>query len=171
MDENDTALAASLRKLVTDPRSRDKAVRLLKEVDPESWPKFSFPDTEITALEEKVDEKLAALEAKRAGERVEQSLRAQKTKLLEKYSPEQVADIEKSIMEKHNIHDYEIAEKVYASDTPPIDPKRSPPPARFGERWTMPEQMEEFKKDPAAAALRGAYADIDRIQRGERLGG
>jgi hypothetical protein len=166
--DDDATYAAILRKISTDPRTRRAVTKAIKEVEPDAFPEFSFPDQKVADLDEKYEARFAELEANAESKRIHASLREQKTKLLEKYSPEQVAEIEK-LMEQHNIGNYDIGAKVYAADVPPLDPQRTPPQSRFGERWTLPEQMEEFKKDPAAAAIKGAYADIDRLRRGERL--
>jgi hypothetical protein len=169
MADDDATYAAILRKISTDPRTRRAVTKAIKEVDPEAFPDFSFPDQKVADLEEKLESKLADMEAKRESERIQARLRAQKSKLLEKYDEKQVEAIEKDIMEKHGISDYEIAGKIYASDVPDIEPHRASPAARNGERWSMPEMIEDFRKDPAGAAIRGAYADIDRLRRGERL--
>jgi hypothetical protein len=168
MSDEDAAHAALLRRLATDPRTRRIVTKAIKEIDPENYRDHAFPDQKVEDLKEEMEARLAELESKRKIEQADEILRKQKQELLNKYSDEQISEIEK-IMEKHNISDYELASKVYAADTPQVDPKRSPRPTQFGERWQFPENMEEFKKDPAGAALRGAYADIDRLRRGERL--
>jgi hypothetical protein len=172
MAEDDATLANILKKIANDPRSRKAVVKAIKEVDPEAFPPGSFADTIVSDLEEKIEAKFTDRDAKSETARVERHLREQKRKLSEKYEPEQIAEIEK-LMEAHNLADYDIGAKVYAADLPPIDPKRggTPPPAKFGERWEFPSNMDDFRKDPAGTALKGAYADIDRIRRGETLGG
>jgi hypothetical protein len=170
--EEDAALATLMRKMANDPKYRAYVAKAAKEIEPERYPESSFADVKVDDLDKKLESKFAEFDAKQETARVERRLREQKKALSEKYEPEQIAEIEK-LMEKHGLHDYDIGAKVYAADVPPIDPKRGglPPPAKFGERWEFPPNMEEFRKDPAGAALRGAYADIDRLRRGETLGG
>jgi hypothetical protein len=171
MVDDDATLANILKKIANDPRSRKAVVKAIKEVDPDSFPPGSFADTIVADLEEKIEAKFADRDAKNETERIERHLRNQKRKLSEKYEPEQIAEIEK-LMEKHNIADYEIGAKAFAADVPGIDPKRGAPPApKFGERWEFPPNMDDFRKDPSGTALKGAYADIDRLMRGETLGG
>lgn len=163
----DARFASLLRKMANDPRTRRDAVKLIRTVDPDNFPESAFPDVKLAEIEEKFDGKFSELDTKQQTTRLERKLAAQKAKLLETYEEDQVAEMEKMVSEGL-VKDYDTARKVYIADSPAPNPRNSPPPPRQGETWTMPD----FKATPAALAKKatdGAYADMERLMRGERL--
>ncbi len=157
---------ALFRKLMNEPKTRRRAIGLVNEVDPG---KYTFHDDQ--ALDE-IDKLKAGREedkAERERERIESRLRSQRDKLAGKFSPEQIAEIEKFATE-NGIGNYEIAAKAWAADLPPPEP-RAETPALFGERWQMPPRIDDFRKDPSGAAIRGAREDIVRLMAGKSLVG
>lgn len=158
-DEADKQAAELFRRIANDPRTRRQQLKLIKEVDPNQ----QFWDDDLNSKLEAIDAKVEKDKADREEQKIIDRLTAQKKALGERYKPEQIAEIEK-LMTEHGIGDYNIGAKVYAADQPLPDARPVQMP-RQGERWKLPE-MEDFRKDPAGAAIAGAMADIERLRSG-----
>lgn len=144
-------LAELTIKLAHDPKTRKAFTKLVKEVDPSK----SFPDMDAEDNRDVIRSEFAKRDQDAESARVKQRLEAQRAGLINsgRYKEEDVQKIEKEVMEKHGISDYDVASKVYAADTKAANPT----PEIKSRVWEMP--MSTLSKD--------ALGNMDNFARGE----
>lgn len=157
------AMGQLMQRLAGNPKTRSRALGLVKEIDPN----YRLPaDVAIADLE-------ARQKAERDKERAENSkasrarkLAGQRKTLLERYSEEDVGKIE-ALLKKYpdGSIDLEDAAKLYAADTslaPPSGRERSNS-LRHGQRWEFPS-IPGLLENPDKAASDMAYSVIDELR-------
>lgn len=171
--EQQADLASLLYELGHNPQTRAGLAQLVHRVDP-ARAKASFPDivqeARFQALERKVADHLDVKGAKAAQARYE----AQKEKLRDKYSDEQLAAIEKE-MTRIGTPDWEAGAVLYAAKHPEQDPRYAPPrpDERPGATWEFPTvtggdgkpmAFKDFAADPRKHSLNTAYNIISEFK-------
>lgn len=165
--DTDNEHAELLRKLVHDPRTSRAARKLLHEIDPKYFELEAEADKYRSELEERLSkdkeerdkEKIEAESAK-----VRERLEHERSQLVARYGEDEVKEMEE-LGEKHMLGSYEVMEKLHNAERMGSRPQREPTP-RFGERWeSAPVEWEEFRKDPKGAALKGMYAEVEKLVR------
>lgn len=164
-DEYDAATLAELGKLAlkvaNNPKTRRQFLKAVKEVEPDR----RFPDQDVEDLREEVRAELDNERQERERERLAERLEAQRQGLLGRFTEEQIQDIEKTVMPKYGISDYEAAAKIYGADLAPALPTHQQ--SRPGANWELPN-FEGLHKDPAKAARDMAYKVIDEMRSPKR---
>jgi hypothetical protein len=163
-EENDAtyiALGKLAKKLATNPKTRKLYVSAVKEVEPN----LRFPDIEMDEFRSEMNARLEQEKLERENARILAQQEAEKLRVLERYTPEQVADMEKTVMEKHGLSSYELAAKIYGADLKPATPANAPSP--HGTTWDMPTDK-ELLKDPARWARKAAQQAIDELNQRRR---
>jgi hypothetical protein len=148
------------------PESRADFAKIIKKHMPDRYNR-SFRDVavkeEIQQLRAEVDDKLDLNGARAAKARQE----SQKEKLKERYSEEQIGDIQK-VMARYGVSDWKAGATLYAAEHPESDPTMQPPSPseRPGATWEFPtvagrdgKQMDfkTFAGDPRTHSLNAAY--------------
>lgn len=157
-----TGIVKLAMQMAGNPKTRDAFFHTARQADP--------------SIRLPADVQLRQFEAKHTKEREEDKIRAQaekaqdkqaaaRAKLADRFTEEQIGEIEKGVMEKYGIADYEAAAKVYGSDLKPAKADARP---RRTSTWEMPD-FEKFAKNAAATANDIAYDMIDRFNAGERI--
>jgi hypothetical protein len=143
-----------------DKRTRVQALKLAKTVDPE----FRMPaDVEMVDIRQELDQREQAREMKAQQQATLTRIEAQKRKLMEKYSADQIAEIETKVMQKYGLSDYEAGAKLYAADFAPAKPSGRDM-LGHGATWTFP-QLPGLMDDPTKAAREAAADIIDELNR------
>lgn len=166
-------LSTLLYKMSHDPRTRDDTARIMSKVDPNAAKAFadvSLKDQFAQFRKEMEDEKLRERMAQ-----AQQRQREQRQKLAERFSEDQIVEMEKTIMTKHGLGDYEAASKIYAADNPST-PAEMIPPSERGEgsrtTWEFPTvegrdgkmlDFQAFAKDPVRASHSAMEREIQKI--------
>lgn len=147
--------------LAHNPKTRKQFTKLVQEIDPTK----RFADVETDELRESIDHKFAERDQQAEAARTRQRLEAQRQGLISsgRFKEEDVAKMEKDVMEKHGISDYDIASKVYAADMKPV----SPTSEIKSRTWKMPVLQKEDLGNLTQHSRDKAYAVIDEI-RGRR---
>jgi hypothetical protein len=144
-----------------DKRTRAAVLKAQKTVDPT----FRMPgDIEMNDIRAELAAKEQEREFKAAQAATLSRIEAQKAKLAEKYSADQIAEIETKVMQKYGISDYEAGAKLYAADFAPARPSGADI-IGHGATWTFP-QLPGLMEDPVRAAREAAVGVIDEINRG-----
>jgi len=153
-------MAKLLGKLMSEPKTRRTVGKAIREVEPN----VRFPDLDLEDLKEELRADREKEKADRETEKLEEKLRTQRDRLKDRYSDEQLKQIEEDVMKKHGIFDYEIAAKVYAAEQPPVRESREE--NHHGATWKIPN-FEKYFKDPRGTALDEAHQAIAEL-RGQR---
>lgn len=154
-------LAELMVGMSKNPKTRKEFTRLVREVNPS----MSFPDVEKEEMRETITSEFAKRDQENETKRVKERLEAQRSSLITsgRFKEEDVGKIEKEVMEKHGISDYEVAAKVYAADMRPA----SPTPEIKSRVWEMP--MASLGKEALGNmdnfARNEAYKAIDDIKK------
>lgn len=153
-----------LRELAT--KERKEFAKIVRKVDPQRAA-ASMRDVEhedrFDQFESRIEEKLDLKGVKAA--KAEQD--KQKTELAERYSPEQITEIE-GTMTRYGISDWKAGAVLYANDHPESDPTLRPPAhsERPGATWEFPTTrgrdgkemaFKDFAADPRTHSLNAAY--------------
>ena len=133
-------------------RTVDPSIRLPADVQLRQF--------KAATVKEREEEKIRV-----AAEKAQEKQQSAREKLADRFTEEQIAEIEKGVMQKYGIADYEAAAKVYGADLKPAKADARP---RRTSTWEMP-YFEEFAKAPAKVANDIAYDMIDRANAGERI--
>ena len=156
-------LAQLALKLAGNPKTRRQFLAQVKQVDPNYRPPadVQLEDFKQEVKREREEEKMRA-----AGEAEQRRLTDQRQKLLDggKYTPEQVAEIENTVMKKYGLRDYEAGAKLYAADLAPSRPSNANK-MRHGQIWEFPN-IPGLLQNPDKAASDAAYAVIDELRAG-----
>ena len=140
MDAETTQQLASLAlRLSRDPKTRKDFLKAVKQIDPSR----RFPDMEIDELREEIAAQRAEDETKRQVRATEEKLAKQKQGLLDgslipgrQFSAEDVEKMEKEVMPKHSLADYEAAAIIYGAQQKPAS---ATPEITSRGRWQMPD--------------------------------
>lgn len=144
--------------LAHDPKTRKEFVNLIKKRDPN----FRAADVEIEDLRDDVDQRFAARDQQEEARKATDRLSAQRRNLIDsgRFKEEDVVKIEKDVMEKYGLADYDAAAKLYAADMKPAGAT----PEIKTRVWEMPD-LKSAMNDPAGQARSEAYKAIDEIKR------
>lgn len=173
--EQQADLASLLYELGHNPQTRSGLAQLVHKVDPQRA-KASFPDivqeARFAALERKVADQLDVKGARAQKDKYDR----QKEKLKDRYSDEQLGEIEKE-MTRIGTPDWEAGAVLYAAAHPEHDPTHSPPrpDERPGATWEFPTvngqdgkplSFKDFAADPRRHSLNAAYNIISEFKNG-----
>ena len=166
-------LSTLLYKMSHDPKTRDDTARVMSRIDPQAAQAFAdvqLKDRFAQFRKEMEDEKLK--------ERISQAQtrqREQRNELKNKFSEEQIVEIEKRYMTPLGLGDYVAASKIYAADNPPT-PAEMIPPSERGEgsrtTWEFPTvegkdgkmlDFMAFAKNPVTASHNAMEREIQKI--------
>jgi len=155
-------LGKQLLRMAGNPKTR----RSILNAHRENTPGFVMPpDVQIQEMREQNAREKAADKLARETEKSNERLEREKAKLAKRYSPEQIEIIEKEIMPKYGISDYEAAGKLYAADFKPAAGSGGTDRGTlFGATWTFPD-LPGLLDDPAKAARETAFSVIDEFNR------
>ena len=170
--EQQADLASLLYELGHNPQTRAGLAQLVHKVDPQRAV-ASFPDiaqrNQFAQLERKIDQKLAEDTAQKQKSKYDQ----QRTALKERYSEEQIGEIQKE-MNRIGTPDWEAGATIYAAKNPEADPRYQPPPhERPTTKWEFPTvngrdgkpmSFKDFAADPRTASMDAAYSVIHEFK-------
>lgn len=143
--------------MANNPKTRAQTVKLAKE----AGITLNLPDVEAATIREEMEAKLAERDQKEEQRRIKEKMERQRMSLIEKgFTDEDVGKIEKEVMEKHGISDYEVAAKIYAADTKPAP---ATPEIHSGV-WEMPAFPKEMLSNPRNYARKEAFKVIDELR-------
>lgn len=149
-------------QMAGNPKTRDTFFQTARAADPS----IRLPaDVQLRQFKQETKREKEEDKIRTEAERQQERQAAAREKLLTRYSEEQVAEIEKGVMQKYGVADYDAAAKIYASDLKPAKADARP---RRTSTWEMPD-FEKFAKAPAQVANDLAYDLIDRANAGERI--
>lgn len=154
---------ALLRKIAADKEAKTAFVHLAKKVEP-NW---QVPaDVAVDDLRQETRAELEAMRLQRETDRSNAELDRKRAALADRYGPDAVQTIEKEIMTKYGLADYELAGRVYAAEQPAPDrERRDHQIAKHGATWEMPQiNLGEYMANPRKAALDEAYRVIDEFK-------
>lgn len=153
------ALAVLTQRIAGNPKTRDRLLNLVKEVDPS----YRLPgDVEVRALKAELKAERDEEKRKEAEERAINRRKSQRSKLVQTHGEEVVKQIEEGILKKYPHLEYEDAAKLHAADKDPVRPTghREIKPGKIWEFPTLPGLLE----NPEKAAADAAYAVIDELR-------
>lgn len=161
----DPKAQAELADLMVD-LSNDKATRpivnkFLKEKTGKVMQDVELEDVRASVKKEFEDRDLAE-----KTERAKQKLEAQRQGLIDsgRFTEEQVVAMEKDVMEKHAISDYNIAAKVFVADLPP----KTPDQVEGDRYWNMPKMTKEDIANPKHVAHKRAMDAVGEVIRNRK---
>lgn len=150
-------------KMRNHPKTRKEFARMAKEV----VPTLTFPDVD---QEDRVENMISDFKkeqednaAKAARTALETRLATEKNALAERYTPEQIAEIEKIMLDR-GLASYADAAILYAHFNPPTQVNHNPRPQTSFELPTN----KDWLTNPKKMALNTAYEAIDDIMRHRR---
>ena len=157
--EQQADLAALAYELGHNPQTRHGLAQLVNKVDPQRA-RASFPDvvahSQFAQLEQKVEQRFAKAEA----EKQKVARETQRNSLRDRYSDEQIGEIEKE-MTRAGTSNWEDGAILYAAKNPASDPRYQPPPDAPSSKWEFPTVngrdgkpmgFKEFAADPRSAS-------------------
>lgn len=155
-------LAALAQTLAHNPKTRRQFVKLVQEVDPSK----RFPDVESDELRESIKSEFAQRDQQAEANRVLQHQQNQRAGLISsgRFKEEDVKAMEKDVMEKHGISDYDIAAKVYSADTRPATPTSE----IRSRSWEMPNMTKDNIANLGHHARDTAFKVIDEFKNKRR---
>jgi hypothetical protein len=170
--EQQADLAALAYELGHNPQTRHGLAHLVNKVDPQRA-RASFPDvvqhSQFQQLEQKVERRFAQAEA----EKQKAAREAQRGALRDRYSDEQITEIEKE-MTRAGTSNWEDGAILYAAKNPASDPRYQPPPQDApNSKWEFPTvpgkdgkpmSFKEFAHDPKTASNNTAYQMIHQFR-------
>lgn len=168
LDEVTTrSLAALALQLGNNPKTRTRALELIKEVRPNA----RFPELETRGEIDKVREELAEEKTAREREKMEAKLDRQKRKLTRArgdggygLKTEEVAEVEK-YMEAHSLVDYDVAARAFMFERETGNPS----PASFEEQTHMQLPGDKgLLLNPDTWARESAHSAITEIMKRNR---
>lgn len=133
--------------------------KLVKQVDPGRV----FPADEVQDLREEMTARDEARELKTAQDKLLAKQELERQQLTEKYSDEQIKEIE-AVMTAHGIASYATGAKLYAAELKPTK-ANARDVLTGGRTWSLPA-MEGLVEDPAKFALNESAKVIDEIRAG-----
>lgn len=156
------AMGQLMQRLAGNPKTRARALALVKEVDPT----YRLPaDVAVADLEarlraEREQEKQNSTKAQR-----EARYKAQRGELVKVYGEDGVKAIEDGVLKKYPHLELEDAAKLYAADTSPATPRgdKRADQFRHGQHWEFPS-IPGLLENPDKAATDMAYAVIDEFR-------
>jgi hypothetical protein len=166
-------LATLMYGLAQDPKTRKDLARLVKKVNPERAA-TSFRDVDqeerFETLKADLEEKFDLKGARAAKAKQDE----QRARLAERYSPEQVTEVE-AIATRYGMSDLDAAAVLYAHEHPESDPTLQPPAPheRPGATWEFPTvagkdgkamDFKSFAADPRTSSLNAAYSVITEFK-------
>ena len=157
--EQQADLAALAYELGHNPQTRSGLAQLVNKVDPQRA-RASFPDvvqqSQFAQLEQKVEQRFARAEA----EKLKATRDAERNSLRDRYSDEQIGEIEKE-MQRAGTSNWEDGAILYGAKNTASDPRYQPPPPDHGTKWEFPTvngrdgkpmSFKEFAADPRTAS-------------------
>jgi hypothetical protein len=170
--EQQADLASLLYELGHNPNTRSGLAQLVNKVDPQRA-RASFPDVvqqnQFQQLERRIEQRLQTDEAEKQKAKHE----AQRAKLKERYSDEQITEIDKERTRLGGIP-WDDAAVLYAAKNPETDPRYQPPQReKPGAKWDFPTvagrdgkpmSFKDFAADPRSASMDAAYSIIDEFK-------
>jgi len=170
--EQQADLASLLYELGHNPQTRDEQARLIAKIDPQRA-RASFPDVvqraQFAELKRDIEQKFA----KEAADKQKAQHDAQRDKLRDRYSDEQIGEIEK-VRSRLGGGTWNDAATIYASENPQADPRYQPPPRPHRDaKWDFPTvpgrdgkplSFKEFAADTKTASMDAAYSIIDEFK-------
>ena len=151
------ALGKLAAKVYQNPKTKKAWLKAAKETDPT----LVFPELENDSLREELDAKLQAEREEREKERHEARLSKQRESLRDRFSEEQIQDMEKTVMVRYGLADYDAASKIYGADLAPAVPTNQQ--HRHGANWELPD-FKGLKENPTKAARDMAFSVIDELK-------
>jgi len=161
----DIQLGRLMRKIGTNPKTRRAVTNAIKEVSPGAH----FPDQAINDLRDEFNATREKDKMDAETQRITARLEAQKLKLREKFSDDQIKEIEERVMPKYGLADYEAAAIIYGADLKPTDATSRGGRERMihGTTWEFPELPKLFE-NPTLAAREEAARVIDEFRAARR---
>lgn len=152
-------LADMFVTMANNPKTRAQTVKLARE----AGLTLNLPDVEAATMREEMDAKLAERDSRDEQRRVIERQQRQRAALISErgFTDDDVTKMEKEVMEKHGIGDYEVAAKIFAADTTPA----SAVPEMNSGVWEMPAFPKEMMTSPRNFARKEAYKVIDENRR------
>lgn len=170
--EQQADLAALAYELGHNPQTRADLARIVNKVDPQRA-RASFPDivqqSQFAQLKNDIEQRFARDAAEKEKARYER----QRDALKDRYSAEQIGDIEKE-MTRAGVTNWEDGAVLYAAKNPASDPRYQPPPQeRPSAKWEFPTvpgrdgkmmTFKDFAHDPRSASMDAAYSVISEFK-------
>jgi len=170
--EQQADLAALAYELGHNPQTRHLLAHAVNKVDPQRA-RASFPDivaqNQFSQLKQDVDQRFAKMEA----EKLKAARQAERHALRDRYSDEQIGEIEKE-MTRAGTSNWEDGAILYAAKNPASDPRYQPPPQDIpNSKWEFPTvpgkdgkpmSFKEFASDPKTASNNLAYQMIHQYR-------
>ena len=170
--EQQADLASLAYELGHNPQTRAGLAHLVNRVDPQRA-RASFPDVvqaeQFKALEQRIEQKFSVSAAEKQREKFE----AERNSLKERYSEEQIGEIQKE-MNRVGTTDWEAGATRYAAKHPESDPRYQPPQREIpNAKWDFPTvagkdgkllSFKEFAADPRTHSMNAAYTVIDEFR-------
>ena len=158
--EQQADLAALMYELGHNPQTRGTIAEAVHRVDPQRA-RASFPDVvqqrQFAALERKIDQRLATEAAEKQKARYDD----QRAALRDRYSEEQLGEIQKE-MARAGVVDWNDGAVLYAAKNPESDPRYQPPDQVPTAKWEFPTvngrdgkpmSFKDFAADPRTASM------------------
>jgi len=159
-------LADLMMKLSGNPKTRQRLLSMVKEVQPN----YRAPaDVQLAEFKEQTRIEREKERADWQKQQLANARAKQRNHLIEsgRYDEQQVKEIEEKVMKHYGLGDYEAAAKIYASDTAPAKPREGDLKYRHGKIWEFPD-LPGLMQNPEKAALDAAYSVIDELRAGKR---
>lgn len=156
-DETLKELGKLAVKLASNKKTRRGFIKAVKEIEPDR----QFPDQDVQDLREEMEERMTRDREERETAAMAERLAAQRAGLGDRFSEEQIKEIETKVMPKYGLSDYEAAATIYGADLAPAVPTNQQP--RPSGSWELPD-LPGLKEDPAKAARDHAYRVIDELR-------
>jgi hypothetical protein len=161
----DARAQQELAELMVD-MSHDKEMRPLVNKFLKKKNGKVLPDVELEEIRAENKREFEKRDIAASAEREKLRLEAQRNALIEsgRFSEDDVKKMEKDVMEKHGISDYNVAAKVFAADVKPADPT----PEISSRNWELPKFSKEEMANPHAVARRRANDVVGEIMRNRK---
>jgi len=171
--EQQADLASLLYELGHNPQTRPGLAQLVNRVDPQRA-RASFPDVVQHNQFQQLKNEIAQERQRHAAEKEKEKHERQRDKLRDRYSDEQIGEIDKERTRLGGIP-WDDAAVLYAAKNPETDPRYQPPPQseRPGAKWDFPTvsgrdgkpmAFKDFAADPRTASMDAAYNIISEFK-------
>lgn len=150
-------LAELAMAIAHNPKTRKGYTKLVREI----YPDRRFADVETDEIREDIKKEFEQRDLQRRAEETKRAQESARASLITsgRFKEEDVQKIEKEVMEKHGISDYEVAAKVYNADLKPARPT----PEVQSRTWNMPTVKKGDLDNLGKIALEKAYGVVDEI--------
>ena len=149
-------------KVAGNPKTRRPFLNAVREIEPDRV----FPDQQVEDLRQEWATQRETDNIERERRETEQRLAAQRRKLIDskRFTEDDVKKIEKDVMERLGLADYDAAATIYGAQQPAAPSNTVP---KSGGVWELPT-FDGLLKDPNGAARNMAFQVIDELAANRR---